>query len=116
MRFALIYLLAVVLPAVPAFAQRGGGGGEGGRGGRPGRPNGNPPNTFITVASRPPPAATAAPAPAATGNAGGNGGGNGGGNAGGVNAALIPPFGVTAGIKSSDGTANCVGINNVNIP
>ncbi|KAK5046907.1 hypothetical protein LTR84_007261 [Exophiala bonariae] len=116
MRFALIYLLAVVLPAVPAFAQRGGGGGqggEGGRGGRPGRPNGNPPNTLVTVA-RPPPAATAAPAPAPA--AGGNGGNTGGGNAGAVSAALIPPFGVTAGVKSSDGTANCVGINNINIP
>lgn len=114
MRFLLICVLATIFAAMPTFAQRGGGR----AGGRPGgfRGNGNAPNTFVTVAS-------AAPAaPAATQGTGAAGGGNAnnapaaGGGAATVQASLIPPFGITAGIKATDGTANCVGDNKINIP
>lgn len=110
MRFLLICILATILPAVSVLGQRGGRGG--GRGGF-NRPGGNSPNTFVTVASaRPAPTQGAGANPAAAPNnapAGGSGAGT-------VQASLIPPFGITAGVRSCDGTANCVGDNNVNIP
>ena len=111
MRFLLIFFLATILPAISVLGQRGGRGG--GRGGF-NRPGGNLPNTFVT-ATRPAPTQGAGANPAAAPN-NAPGGGAGGGGAGAVQASLIPPFGITAGVRSSDGTANCVGDNNVNIP
>ena len=33
-----------------------------------------------------------------------------------VDASLIPPFGISAGVSANDGTANCVGDNAAAIP
>ncbi|KAH0844813.1 hypothetical protein FOPE_09921 [Fonsecaea pedrosoi] len=122
MRFALVYLFAAAFPAIPVLAQRGRGGGGGGGGDNGGFFNhggdGNTPSTFVTRTSAAPPAGgtAAPPPPAAATTAAGNGGASGGGNSGSVNTSLIPPFGITPGVKATDGTANCVGDNGVNIP
>jgi hypothetical protein len=100
------FIVAFTILPLLAVAQRGGGG-RGGGGGFFNHGGGNAPNTFVTVATAAP-AATAAP-PA------NNGGGNTGGS-GAVSAALIPPYGITPGIKANDGTANCVGDNGKAIP
>ncbi|OAL24925.1 hypothetical protein AYO22_05261 [Fonsecaea multimorphosa] len=112
MRFAVVYLLAAAFPALPVLAQReqhgGGGSGFFNHGG------GNAPSTFITKASAAPAAAsTAAPPPAAATTAASTGGTT---SSGSVDTSLIPPFGITPGVKATDGTANCVGDNNVDIP
>ncbi|KIW32050.1 uncharacterized protein PV07_03625 [Cladophialophora immunda] len=116
MRFALVYVLAAAFPALPVLAQRGHGGGGGS--GSFNHGGGNAPNTFITrTSAAPPAAATAAPPPAAaTSAAAGTGGTSTGGNSGSVDTSLIPPFGITPGVKATDGTANCVGDNGVDIP
>ncbi|EXJ68166.1 uncharacterized protein A1O5_08781 [Cladophialophora psammophila CBS 110553] len=108
MRLAPVYVLAATFSALPVLAQRGRGGGGGGfdHGG------GNTPSTFITRVSAAPPPAAATTA-ASTGNTGST---STGGNTGSVDASLIPPFGITPGIKATDGTANCVGDNGVDIP
>ena len=113
MRSAFIYMLAATLPALSVVAQRHQGGGGGGRFGG----GGGFPNTFITVASAAPAAtgnAAPAPAPAATDSP--SAGAASGGSSGSVDASLIPPFGITAGIKANDGTQNCVGDLGKGIP
>ena len=119
MRPTIIYLLAATLPALSVVAQRHGGGGGGGFFGNHG--GGGFPNTFITVASAAPAAATppaaapagSAPAPAAAPPATG---GTTPDATTGFDASLIPPYGITAGISTNDGTANCVGDNGKAIP
>jgi hypothetical protein len=113
-----ILLALAVLPALSA-AQRGGGGGGrfGGGGGNFNHGGGNAPNTFVTVASAAPAAATsAAAAPQGGGATGGAAGGGASGGSGAVQASLIPPYGITPGVKANDGTANCVGDNGKGIP
>ncbi|KIW67920.1 hypothetical protein PV04_03899 [Phialophora macrospora] len=113
MRSFFLFAFAI-LPAL-SVAQRGGGGRGGGGGGAFNHGGGNAPSTFVTVASAAPAAATsAAAAPAASGNGGGAGAGTGGSGA--VQASLIPPYGITPGVKANDGTANCVGDNGKAIP
>ncbi|OAP60690.1 hypothetical protein AYL99_05692 [Fonsecaea erecta] len=114
MRFALVYLLAVAFPALPVLAQREQRGGGGGSGGFFNHGGGNAPSTFVTKTSAAPPPPAAATTAATTGAA--STGGNSGGNSGSVDTSLIPPFGITPGVKATDGTANCVGDNKVDIP
>ncbi|KAJ9601933.1 hypothetical protein H2200_013492 [Cladophialophora chaetospira] len=122
---SILILAFAILPALSVAQRGGGGGGRGGFGGGGGFPHGggNAPNTFITVASAAPAAATSAAAPpaatppaAAPPAATGGGGAATGGGSGAVDASLIPPYGITPGVKSSDGTANCAGDNGKNIP
>ena len=118
MRPTIIYVLAATLPALSVFAQRHGGGGGGGffHGGG----GGGFPNTFVTVASAAPAAATppagSAPAPAPAAAAPPTTGGTTPDPTSGFDASLIPPYGITAGISTNDGTANCVGDNGKAIP
>ncbi|KIV86673.1 hypothetical protein PV11_02270 [Exophiala sideris] len=109
MHFTSILLFAVTLPAVSVFAQghHGGAGaaGAGGFGGRGGAgASGNAPSTFITKTS-------AAPAATSSSTAATSGGGTAS-----VDGSSCPAFGITAGVKATDGTANCVGDNGVDIP
>ncbi|ETI24009.1 hypothetical protein G647_03378 [Cladophialophora carrionii CBS 160.54] len=116
------FLLAFAILPVLSVAQRGGGGRGGGfnnGGGFNRGDGGNAPNTFITVASAAPAAATSAAAAPPAGGSGGGGGGGGGaatGGSGAVQASLIPPYGITPGVKANDGTANCVGESGKAIP
>ncbi|KAJ9501830.1 hypothetical protein H2202_002792 [Exophiala xenobiotica] len=118
MHFTILFLLAVTLPALSVSAQghRGGGGAGGGFGGGRGGGNGggNAPSTFITVTSAAPPAATTTSSSSA--GAGAASGGGSGSDTATVDGSSCPAFGITAGVKASDGTANCAGDNGVDIP
>ena len=118
MRPAIVFVLAATFPALSVLAQRGHGGGGGGRFSHQ---NGDGlPNTFITITSAAPaitpgvgvPSA-ASPPDAASSVGSSSAGASSGGS---VDASLIPPFGITAGIKAPDGTANCVGDGGKDIP
>jgi len=113
MHFTLICALLGTISAVPALAQFGGGRGGGG-GGFFNHGGGNAPNTFVTVASSAPAAATSAAAPPPATSSSSTSSGSSGTS--GVSAALVPPYGITAGIKAPDGTANCVGDGGKDIP
>jgi hypothetical protein len=112
MRPALVSVLAATLSALSVLAQRHDGGG-----------GGDFPSTFITITSAVP-AATPDPslpsAPSSSGETSSAGsssaGASSGGSSGSVDASLIPPFGITAGVKANDGTANCVGDGGKDIP
>ena len=120
-QFALLCVLAAMLPAQLVLAQRrgqfGGGNFRGGNfgGGPGGQFGGGAPNTFITIASSAPaataadssPAAPAAPAPAPSSG----GSSSSSSSSGGVSASLIPPFGITAGVSLNDGTPRCAGVD-----
>ena len=115
MRSFLLLALVGMLPAA-SLAQRGGGG-RGGGGNFFSHGGGNAPNTLVTVASAAPAAATpAAAAPPAVAAPPATSAASGGGGSGAVSAALIPPYGITPGVKANDGTANCVGDNGKAIP
>jgi len=107
MRPVLVYVLAATLSALPVLAQRHHGGGGGGFSGHGG---GNSPKTFITITSAAPAATsgTGSPSKASPSNSTSSVGSS-GASSGSVDASLIPPFGITAGIKATDGTVNCVG-------
>jgi len=113
MRSTLVYALVAICSATTVLAQRGHGEGGGSGGGFFNHGGGNAPTTLITQTSAAP-AATAT----ATESSGGSTTGSTSSSAGSssVDASLIPPFGITAGVKASDGTANCAGDNNVDIP
>lgn len=136
MRFSAVISVLLGLSATTALAQRNGGFGSGqgqrGGGGRfPGggfnpQGQGSTPTTFLTqTASAAGSAFTPAVDPQSTVPTSGSGqdqppantppASNGGGS-GNVDASLIPPFGITAGVKLNDGTANCAGVNNKGIP
>ncbi|KAI1615737.1 hypothetical protein EDD36DRAFT_451511 [Exophiala viscosa] len=113
MHFAVTFLFAVTLPAVSVFAQGhhsgGGAAAAGGFGGRGGGGNGagaggNSPSTFITSVTSAAPAATASSAATSSGGVAS------------IDGSSCPAFGITAGVKATDGTANCVGDNGVDIP
>jgi len=117
MHFTIVFLLAVTLPALSVSAQGHRGGFGGGRGGGNGGGNGaggNAPSTFITVTSAAPPAATTTSSSSA--GAGAASGGGSGSDTATVDGSSCPAFGITAGVKASDGTANCAGDNGVDIP
>ncbi|KAL2402862.1 hypothetical protein ABEF93_005457 [Exophiala dermatitidis] len=112
-------VLVAILPASSALAQRNHDGGRGG--GRGGGSfsrgsGGNVPTTFITATSAVAPAATATAANTGTGTSGTASSSGTSTGSSSVDAALIPPFGITAGIKANDGTANCVGNGGKGIP
>ncbi|EXJ81215.1 hypothetical protein A1O3_07505 [Capronia epimyces CBS 606.96] len=122
---AVVCILATILlqaPSVLAERKHHGDGGGGGAGFSHG--GGNVPSTFITTTS-----AAAAAASANTTASIGTGAGTGtgilstaspsppaGAGSSSVDASLIPPFDITAGVKANDGTANCVGDNKIAIP
>ena len=128
-QFALLCVLAAMLPAQLVLAQhrgnfggdnfrggnfRGGPGGQVG-GGPGGQFGGGTPNTFITIASAAPAAAAtdsspAAPAASAPAPASG-GSSSSSSSSGGVSASLIPSFGITAGVSLNDGTPRCAGVD-----
>ncbi|EHY52522.1 hypothetical protein ABEF95_014000 [Exophiala dermatitidis] len=112
-------VLVAILPASSVLAQRNHDGGRGG--GRGGGSfsrgsGGNVPTTFITATSAVAPAATATAANTGTGTSGTASSSGTSTGSSSVDAALIPPFGITAGIKANDGTANCVGDGGKGIP
>jgi hypothetical protein len=106
-QFTLFFLLAT---AVPAIAQRGREGPPGGfhRGG--GFGNGAP-NTLVTVVSPVPAATPVVGTPNNSPPASGSGGSGSGGStsSGAIDVSLIPPYGVTPGVKLNDGTPRCAG-------
>src|ERR1700728_1641667 len=113
MRPVLVYVLAATLPALSVLAQRhhGGGGGS------------DLPSTFITIASAAPAAtsgtgfsSTASSPDAASSANSSSAGVSSSASSGSVDTSLIPPFGITAGVKATDGTANCVGDGGKDIP
>jgi len=123
MRLVLAGGVAVVLHTLCVLGQRhqgdrGGSGGGSGGGGFLNHGGGDSPNTFITVTSGQPAAATgnATPSRATSSAPSIATGASSVSSSGSVDASLIPPFGITAGIEANDGTANCVGLNGKGIP
>jgi len=114
MRSTLVYALVAICSATTVLAQRGHGEGGGSGGGFFNHGGDNAPTTLITQTSAAP-AATATATESSGGSTTGSTSSSSSGSSS-VDASLIPPFGITAGVKASDGTANCAGDNNVDIP
>ncbi|EXJ88735.1 hypothetical protein A1O1_05667 [Capronia coronata CBS 617.96] len=111
-----------MLTGSSVFAQRNHGGGNGGVGSF-NHGGGNSPSTFITRVSTTPVTTAGSGDPPTSSPAQGSSSANPSpagassvASSGSVDTSLIPPFGITAGVKANDGTANCVGDGGKAIP
>jgi hypothetical protein len=68
------------------------------------------------TSAAPPAATTTTTSSSSSAGAGAASGGGSGSDTATVDGSSCPAFGITAGVKASDGTANCAGDNGVDIP